>query len=202
MPGLRARRERHRDGNTHPHPHPSPSPNRNRSPTPTPNPTPTPTPSPSPTASPNQAGEDGCVFFVALDAASSSYEPIGFMAHPAASPVSCMCWAADASVLYVGYRNGDLYELKPPSLAKVEPSEPNPNPNPHPHPHPNRNPNPNLDPDPNPDPDPDPNPDPDPDPDPNPNPNQVDTSVTFELPFAGELVDTSACRPPKPKVDG
>ena len=88
------------------------------------------------------------MFFVALDAASSSYEPIGFMAHPAASPVSCMCWAADASVLYVGYRNGDLYELKPPSLAKV------------------------------------------------------DTSVTFELPFAGELVDTSACRPPKPKVGG
>ena len=69
------------------------------------------------------------------------------MAHPAASPVCCMCWAADASVLYVGYRNGDLYELKPPSLAKV------------------------------------------------------DTSVTFELPFAGELVDTSACRPPKPKVE-
>ena len=91
-------------------------------------------------------GDDGCVFFVAVDAATSSYEPVGFMAHPAASPVSCMSWAADSSILYVGYQNGDLYELKPPSLAKV------------------------------------------------------DTSVTFQLKFVGELVDTSSCRPPKPYV--
>jgi len=91
-------------------------------------------------------GDDGCVFFVAVDAATSGYEPVGFMAHPAASPVSCMSWAADSSVLYVGYQNGDLYELKPPSLAKV------------------------------------------------------DTSVTFQLKFVGELVDTSTCRPPKPYV--
>ena len=91
-------------------------------------------------------GDDGCVFFVAVDAATSSYEPVGFMAHPAASPVSCMSWAADSSILYVGYQNGDLYELKPPSLAKV------------------------------------------------------DTSVTFQLKFVGELVDTSTCRPPKPYV--
>ena len=91
-------------------------------------------------------GDDGCVFFVAVDAATSSYEPVGFMAHPAASPVSCMSWAADSSILYVGYQNGDLYELKPPSLAKV------------------------------------------------------DTSVSFQLKFVGELVDTSTCRPPKPYV--
>eukprot|EP00964_Phaeocystis_antarctica_P007983 scaffold4299_cov60-Phaeocystis_antarctica.AAC.1 len=91
-------------------------------------------------------GDDGCVFFVAVDAATSSYEPVGFMAHPAASPVSCMSWAADSSILYVGYQNGDLYELKPPSLAKV------------------------------------------------------DTSVSFQLKFVGELVDTSSCRPPKPYV--